>query len=47
MSEPLAERGGRSRRYFTVTPGGLNALRASRTALLNLWKGLESTLERS
>ena len=46
MSEPVAARGGRSRRYFTVTPAGLSALRASRAALLNLWKGLESTLER-
>jgi DNA-binding PadR family transcriptional regulator len=47
MSEPLAERGGRSRRYFTVTPAGLSALRTSRQALLQLWKGLESRLERS
>jgi PadR family transcriptional regulator len=47
MSEPLAERGGRSRRYFTVTPAGLRALRASRDAWLQLWTGLESTLERS
>ena len=39
MSEPLAERGGRSRRYFTVTPAGLSALRASRQALLQLWSG--------
>ncbi|MEP6918905.1 MAG: helix-turn-helix transcriptional regulator [Acidobacteriota bacterium] len=47
MSGPLAERGGRSRRYFTVTPAGLSALRASRRALLQLWSGLESMLERS
>jgi DNA-binding PadR family transcriptional regulator len=47
MGEPLAERGGRSRRYFSVTPGGLSALRASRAALLSLWKGIESTLEQS
>jgi DNA-binding PadR family transcriptional regulator len=46
MSEPVAERGGRSRRYFTVTPAGLSALRASRRALLQLWSGLESRLER-
>jgi PadR family transcriptional regulator, regulatory protein PadR len=46
MSEPVPERGGRSRRYFTVTPAGLSALRASRRALLQLWKGLESQLER-
>jgi DNA-binding PadR family transcriptional regulator len=47
MSEPLAERGGRSRRYYTVTPAGVSALRASRHALLQLWNGLESLLERS
>jgi DNA-binding PadR family transcriptional regulator len=46
MGEPLVERGGRSRRYFSVTPAGVSALRASRAALLELWKGLESTLER-
>jgi PadR family transcriptional regulator PadR len=47
MSEPIAERGGRSRRYYTVAPAGLSALRASRRALLQLWSGLESQLERS
>jgi DNA-binding PadR family transcriptional regulator len=47
MSGPLAQRGGRARRYFTVTPAGLSALRASRHALLRLWSGLESTLGRS
>jgi DNA-binding PadR family transcriptional regulator len=47
MSEPLAERGGRSRRYYSVTPAGLSALRASRHALLQLWNGIESVIERS
>ena len=45
MSDPLPERGGRSRRYYTVTPSGLGALRTSRAALLALWKGLESRIE--
>ena len=45
MSGPLAERGGRSRRYFTVTPAGLASLRASRASLLRLWQGLEGLLE--
>ena len=45
LGEPLAERGGRSRRYFTVTATGLAALRASRRALLQLWGGLEGLLE--
>lgn len=47
MSDPLPERGGRSRRYYAVTPAGLSALRASRAALLALWQGVESQLERS
>jgi PadR family transcriptional regulator, regulatory protein PadR len=46
MSEPFPERGGRSRRYFAVTSAGLSALRTSRRALLQLWNGLESQLER-
>ena len=46
MSQPLPERGGRSRRYYTVTPAGRAALRASRDALLALWKGVESQIER-
>ena len=45
MSEPMAERGGRSRRYFTVTAAGMAALRASRQTLLRLWSGLEGQLE--
>jgi DNA-binding PadR family transcriptional regulator len=45
MSDPLPERGGRSRRYFSVTPAGLAAVRASRRSLLNLWQGLEGRLE--
>lgn len=45
MSDPLPERGGRSRRYFTVTPTGLAAVRASRRSLMNLWQGLDGLLE--
>src|SRR5262245_42153289 len=33
LGEPLAVRGGRARRYFSVTPDGLAALRAARAAL--------------
>jgi PadR family transcriptional regulator PadR len=46
MSEPRPERGGRARRYFTVTGRGLIALRGSRRAMLELWRGLESILEK-
>ena len=46
MSDPLPERGGRSRRYYAVTPAGLTALRESRDAWLALWRGVESLLEK-
>ena len=45
LGEPLAVRGGRARRYFAVTPAGLDALRAARHALLTLSEGLESMLD--
>ena len=46
LGPATAERGGRPRRYFTVTPAGLSALRATHAALRNLTTGLESVLER-
>ena len=42
VGDPLPERGGRARRYFTVTPAAIQSLKASRLALMRLWKGLES-----
>ena len=44
VGDPLPERGGRARRYFTVTPAAVRALKASRLALMRLWHGLESLL---
>jgi PadR family transcriptional regulator, regulatory protein PadR len=44
LGEPLPERGGRPRRYFTVTPAAVRALKDSRLALMRLWRGLESLL---
>lgn len=41
FSDPTPERGGRSKRYFTVSPLGLRSLRASREALAAMWEGLE------
>ncbi len=46
MSDPLPERGGRSRRYYHVSAAGLASLRATRAALLALWNGVESQIER-
>jgi len=45
LSEPLAVRGGRPRRYYTPTAAGLDALRAARAALVTLSSGLESLLD--
>ena len=47
MGEPLPERGGRARRYFTVTPAAVRALRQSRRSLMRLWRGLDSVIEGS
>ena len=44
LGAPLPERGGRARRYFTVTPAALRALKDSRLALMRLWRGIESLL---
>jgi DNA-binding PadR family transcriptional regulator len=44
--EPTAERGGRAKRYFRMTPEGRNALRVTRQIIQRLsagLKGLEST----
>lgn len=46
MDDPSEERGGRARRYFTVTPAGLRALKATHATLANLTRGLETILER-
>jgi len=44
LVEPGQE-GGHPRRYFHLTPLALEALRESRRAYLNLWDGVESTLD--
>lgn len=46
MSDPTPERGGRSRRYFTLRPAGARALRRSRELLDRMWAGLEPDLKR-
>ena len=38
------ERGGNRRRRFQVTPAGVSALRATRSALTTLWQGLDGIL---
>lgn len=46
LGQPLAIRGGRARRYFTVTAAGLEALREARQAIAQLSQGLETLLEK-
>ena len=45
MGDPTEERGGKARRYYTVTAPGMKAIRATHEALASLTKGLESILE--
>jgi PadR family transcriptional regulator PadR len=45
--DPSDARGGRPRRYFTVTARGLAALRTTQAALRRLSTGLEAILEQS
>jgi PadR family transcriptional regulator, regulatory protein PadR len=44
LGDPTPERGGRAKRYYTLRPRGLDALRESRRALVALWRGVESIL---
>ena len=44
MGDPTPQRGGRARRYVTVTPLAVRALRDTRRSLLSLWRGLEAEL---
>lgn len=41
FSDPVPERGGRSKRYFRVEPLGMRALRQSRDALAAMWEGIK------
>ena len=41
FSDPVPERGGRSKRYFRVEPLGVRALRQSRQELAAMWDGVE------
>lgn len=45
MGDPTPERGGKPRRYFTVTPQGIRVLKATHAAFVNLTRGLESILD--
>jgi PadR family transcriptional regulator PadR len=40
LGDPTAERGGRAKRYFTITSRGLGDVRQTQRALTSLWSGL-------
>jgi DNA-binding PadR family transcriptional regulator len=46
MSEPTAERGGRSKRHVRLKPAGATALKQSRERLARMWEGLAPDLKR-
>ena len=40
LGEPIAERGGKARRYVKLEPAGARALREARSAAEKMWRGL-------
>jgi PadR family transcriptional regulator PadR len=46
MGDPSEERGGKARRYYTVTAAGMKALRATHEAMASMTRGLETILEK-
>jgi PadR family transcriptional regulator PadR len=46
MGDSTDERGGKARRYFTVSAAGLKALKATHGALASMARGLETILEK-
>jgi PadR family transcriptional regulator PadR len=40
LGEPTAERGGRAKKYFTITGKGIREVRAAKQSLMKLWKSL-------
>jgi DNA-binding PadR family transcriptional regulator len=44
LGDPTPERGGRAKRYYALRPAAIKALKESRKALENLWRGLETKL---
>ena len=41
LGRPTAERGGKSKRFYTVTSAGVEALRATREVEKAMWDGIE------
>jgi len=47
MGEPTGLRGGKAKRFYAVTPEGLEALKVAGRAFQDLWAGHEALLEES
>ncbi len=43
--EPTTRRGGRAKRYYSVTGVGRQKLREARSSLLNMWAGIAEELQ--
>jgi DNA-binding PadR family transcriptional regulator len=46
IGSPTQQRGGRAKRFFEVTPRGLQAARDTQQALVALWRGVPALKER-
>lgn len=46
VGSPTAERGGRAKRFFKVTPRGLRAVKETQRSLVALWDGIAQLKER-
>ncbi len=46
VGEPTAERGGRAKRFFTVTPRGLRSVKQTQRALMALWEDIPQLEEK-
>jgi PadR family transcriptional regulator, regulatory protein PadR len=44
MGNPTRERGGRAKRFFSMTARGSKALEVSRKMLVSMWEGLDPVL---
>ena len=46
MGEPTPERGGRAKRFYTVTARGIRNVKQTQQALQSLWRGLPELKDR-
>jgi hypothetical protein len=47
LADPTPVRGGKAKRFFTVTAAGMDALENSRRAMDQMWEGLDSPARRA